>query len=379
MVTLLKRLTTNSDQLLRVAKEQVISSVRELSVRLVEISELEDKILAKAEYPIRQNRISTPKILEMELEAGKEHLRQDEYVFPSLYTALIQDLIYCPWHNILLTQSRQVISDSVGTKRQHSRFSFRRLYWGKLEKIPGVCCVFRSSTLQHTRNYSHTLIDNLSRLWLLSQSKLLQDQEVKILFSSAPNELENFFIENFVPKNFKIVVIDYRKLYACEQILFAPVITKRGAGAIPREYAEFLLEKLRPQRSRQQGKRIYISRSKRGLRSILNEDLLMEFLSQYGFKKFCLETMSMAEKIELFYDAEYVIGAYGAGMANLVFSEETKVVELFPTDFVAPNYYFLSKSLGHHYLYCCGKEHDINKNFEVDISAIQKALEDQGI
>lgn len=379
MVTQLKQLITNSDQLLHVVKEQVISSVRELSIRLVEISELEDNILAKAEYPIRQNRISTPKILEMELEAGKEHLRQDEYFFPSLYTALIQGLIYCPWYNILLTKSRQVISDSVGTKRQNSRFSFRRLYLGKLEKIPGVCCVFRSSTLQHTRNYSHTIIDNLSRLWMLSQSKLLQDQEVKILFSSAPTELENFFIEALLPENFTITIVDHRKLYACEQILFAPVITKRGAGAIPREYAEFLLEKFRLQRYRQQGKRIYISRAKRGLRSILNEDLLMEFLSQYGFKKFCLETMSMADKIELFYDAEYVIGAYGAGMANLIFSENTRVVELFPTNFVAPNYYFLSHSLGHHYLYCCGKEHDINKNFEVDISAIANALECHGI
>jgi len=376
MVTLLKQLRT---QVLQVFKEQVISSIRELSVRLVESSDLEGKILAQAEYPIRQNYISTPEILEMELEAGKEYLRQDEYVFPSLYTALIKDLIYCPWYNIWLTKSRQVISESVGTKKQHSRFSFRRLYLGKLEKISGVCCVFRSSTLQHTRNYSHTLIDNLSRLWLLSQSNLLQDQEVKVLFSSAPTDLESFFIETFIPENFTIFVIDYRKLYVCEKILFAPVITKRGAGAIPKEYADFLLEKLRPRRSRQQEKRIYISRAKRGLRSILNEDFLIDFLSQYGFNTFCLETMSMTEKIELFYDAEYVIGAYGAGMANLIFSENTKVVELFPTQFIAPNYYFLSKSLGHHYLYCYGKEHDINKNFEVDISVIQKALEYHGI
>lgn len=375
MITLLKRLTTISDQVLHVFKEQIISSIRKLLVRLIESSDIEDKILAKAEYPIRQNRISTPEILEMELEAGKEHLIQDEYVFPSLYTALIKDLIYCPWYNILLTKSRQVILDSVGTKKQHSRFSLRRLYFGKLEKISGFCCVFRSSTFQHTTNYSHTLIDNLSRLWLMSQSSLLQDQEVKVLFSSAPTELENLFIKNLIPKNFTITVIDDRKLYACDRILFAPVITKRGAAAIPKEYAEFLLEKLKPKRFRHQRKRIYISRAKRGLRSILNEDLLMELLSKYGFKKFCLETMSMVEKIELFYDAEYVIGSYGAGMANLVFSKNTRVVELFPTNFVAPNYYFLCKSLGHHYLYCCGKAHDINKNFEVDISAVKKALE----
>ena len=54
--------------------------------------------------------------------------------------------------------------------------------------------------------------------------------------------------------------------------------------------------------------------------------------------------MSIAEQIELFYDADYVIGVHGAGLVNIIFSSQINVLEIFPTSYVIPHYFYLSKS-----------------------------------
>lgn len=62
-------------------------------------------------------------------------------------------------------------------------------------------------------------------------------------------------------------------------------------------------------------------------RKMLNEDILVEELVFEGFQEVFCEKMSMGEKIELFQQADIVIGAIGGGMCNLLFSRpETKVI-----------------------------------------------------
>jgi capsular polysaccharide biosynthesis protein len=80
-----------------------------------------------------------------------------------------------------------------------------------------------------------------------------------------------------------------------------------------------------------------------------NRDELMAAISQLGFEKYVLEDLTPEEQIELFYDADVVVGTHGAGLTNLLFSPHTRVLELFPRDFVEPHYLFMCKSLGHMY------------------------------
>ncbi len=78
---------------------------------------------------------------------------------------------------------------------------------------------------------------------------------------------------------------------------------------------------------------------------------MLDRLSQYGFKKYILENLPITEQIELFYDADFVIGTHGAGLSNLVFSRKARVLELFPTGYILPHYYYLSKSTNNNYAY----------------------------
>ncbi|MEH7480114.1 glycosyltransferase family 61 protein [Neobacillus drentensis] len=96
--------------------------------------------------------------------------------------------------------------------------------------------------------------------------------------------------------------------------------------------------------------RIYISR--KWSRIITNESDLWDLLKQYGFIKVELETLSVAEQARLFSTAEVIVGAHGAGLANLTFCRpDTKVIEIFTPTYITPLYWVISSfgKLNHNY------------------------------
>lgn len=85
-------------------------------------------------------------------------------------------------------------------------------------------------------------------------------------------------------------------------------------------------------------------------RAIVNHEELEESLEPLGFRSYHLAEMPVAEQADLFDRAEVVVGAHGAGLTNIVFSNRAKVVELFGRD-VRPHYFRLAHVLGLPYRY----------------------------
>jgi capsular polysaccharide biosynthesis protein len=164
-------------------------------------------------------------------------------------------------------------------------------------------------------------------------------------------------------------------------MLFPSFLTSPYAGYLHGPYLQEFLKMFSPNRPRRRKNRIFISRDKGKTmkRCLLNENELYNCLSKYGFNKYVLEKMSIEEQIDLFYDAEYVVGAHGAGLTNLVFSENAKVLEIFPSDFVAPYYYYLAKSTRNPYFFCYGNAKNIHSNFSVNIEEIENQLNEMGL
>lgn len=81
-------------------------------------------------------------------------------------------------------------------------------------------------------------------------------------------------------------------------------------------------------------KKIYIDRSDsksnvRDFRRIVNEKLIKTFLASIGFKILKLSEYSFIEQINIFYNANCIIGLHGAGFANIVFCKKnTTVIEI---------------------------------------------------
>jgi hypothetical protein len=103
-------------------------------------------------------------------------------------------------------------------------------------------------------------------------------------------------------------------------------------------------------------KRIYISRRLARKRRLINETEIVPFLHELGFIVADLETLSFADQVTLFSQAEVIVGIHGAGLANMVFAPEgCKVMELVDPMYVGAMFYMLAETLSHLYWFCVGQ------------------------
>lgn len=94
-------------------------------------------------------------------------------------------------------------------------------------------------------------------------------------------------------------------------------------------------------------KRIYISR-KAAVRGIVNEEELEPVLKRFGFQSVQTETLSFSEQVRLFSEADFILGAHGAGMLNSIFSPPgTIVMEIYNEKRWDPPCKKISFQLGH--------------------------------
>jgi len=77
--------------------------------------------------------------------------------------------------------------------------------------------------------------------------------------------------------------------------------------------------------------KIFIDRSAAPLThgQFINDKEVSEFLIDKGFTKYKIENLNFLEEIYLFKNSSYIVGAHGAGLANLTFCKPgTKVIEI---------------------------------------------------
>lgn len=97
-------------------------------------------------------------------------------------------------------------------------------------------------------------------------------------------------------------------------------------------------------------KRVLIAREPNLFRPMSNFKKLRRRLEQdFGFSTYYLGSMSLEDIIESLASAEIVVGEYGAGLANILFTRSgAKVIEIRgPAEMRALEYEFLVKALGH--------------------------------
>ncbi|EMA57677.1 capsular polysaccharide biosynthesis protein-like protein [Halorubrum kocurii JCM 14978] len=97
----------------------------------------------------------------------------------------------------------------------------------------------------------------------------------------------------------------------------------------------------------------------------------MEVLKPYGFERYHLEDRSLAENVRLFNSADMVIGPHGAGLTDIIFTEDCTLVELFGAR-LNKVYEKLSKTLEIEYnpMYCQSEGADII----VDTAALEEQM-----
>ena len=202
-------------------------------------------------------------------------------------------------------------------------------------------------------NYYHFIYDTLSYLYLLKKYNFCN----KILVNYPNKNMSRFFDFNMdiiTKLNLEIILVKENIMY--ENLIVSSSLTHGGfSNNKPYEGVyEFFNTYFKPSLLIPLKKRIYISRrtwinnnlSNIGTnyttrRKMINEDLLVEELKKYNIEEVFTENLSLDEKINLFANAELVIGAIGGGMCNLLFSpKETKSIVIVTPYFLDINYRF---------------------------------------
>jgi len=208
-------------------------------------------------------------------------------------------------------------------------------------------------------NYYHYLYDTIPYLYTYLELKK-EKPELKLLIN-YPNKFKNDFykfnielLEKFVDKKDWLLHVDnniYKNFYISSSL------THGGfSNNPPREEIHELYQSLKNKIivSKEMPKLVYISRrtwinnNKSNIgtdyttrRKMMNEDLLVEELTKLGFIEIFAENLSIDDKINLFSNAEIIIGSIGGGMTNLLFSSKsTKSIVLVTPYFMDVNYRF---------------------------------------
>jgi hypothetical protein len=116
---------------------------------------------------------------------------------------------------------------------------------------------------------------------------------------------------------------------------------------------------------------VLISREDASTRRMTNRSEVVDQLSEYGFEKYVPGTMSYEEQVGLFSQADFVVGAHGAGMINCIYANDASVLELYGNHFLPANYE-LAQGQGRPYgcLHC----DPVDKDFRVNAEKLTEAV-----
>jgi tetratricopeptide (TPR) repeat protein/capsular polysaccharide biosynthesis protein len=202
-------------------------------------------------------------------------------------------------------------------------------------------------------NYFHWMVDILPRLDLLRQSGIEWKTIDKFWINNTiqPFQQETLTALGIPPE--KILASDRHSFIQADSLI-VPSFAGH-LGWIEPWALEFLRREFLPIAAFNQAalpKRIYISRAQANHRRVLNETAVMQQLLPLGFVSVMLETLSFAEQVALFAQAELIIAPHGGGLTNILFcSPGTTIVELVAPSYIRHYYWVISDRLKlHHYL-----------------------------
>lgn len=87
--------------------------------------------------------------------------------------------------------------------------------------------------------------------------------------------------------------------------------------------------------------RVYLTRSKRGVRNIHNENEVIELLKKHGFTVVTFENLTIWEQINLMSNTSHFVSIHGAGLSNMMFMNKgSSVLELINRPYAKAEYTF---------------------------------------
>ncbi len=226
-------------------------------------------------------------------------------------------------------------------------------------------------------NNYHWFFDCLPRLYYVLQTT---DQPINIIMRqdlpAYQHETLRFILAAYPLA--KVVYIGKHEKWETEQFILPSFVSNSQSGYLTQNISSWLRENIWKGynvEKNSQKKRIYISRANTKTRRIINEEQLLPLLANYGFEVIRAEELTYQQQVQLFYNTEALIAPHGAGLTNLLFAENCKVLEFHPANLIKTHYLLLSKGLGFNYSAIVGSAGDASENYTIDAQEVENWLQ----
>jgi capsular polysaccharide biosynthesis protein len=256
------------------------------------------------------------------------------------------------------------------------KFGKRRPAASEVKRLTGIY-----STIGYgmESNPYHWMVDCLPKLISLARAE--PETALTLIMSDALGDQQRETLAAICPARFKVEYLPPDTWLQLERFLWPSLVSGTANGFLPADYFEAirrpLFERYHLPAPQAKTERLYITRRDSRRRRVLNEEALMDLLSHYGFKLVELGRLPFREQVELFHRAEIVVGPHGAGLNVLFFCGQIPVVVLHPNQEPQNHYHTLARGLGQEYHFVRHHYDWIDDDFEADLPAVQRVLEDE--
>ncbi len=228
-------------------------------------------------------------------------------------------------------------------------------------------------------NFWHFLYDCLPRIHSAMLAR--PNQKLTVL---VPDSLPDAFRELLtcvLPEAFDTIYIPAGSWVKVDRLIMPSYVSRCENGFLPAVYYDYIrkcvFNKFNLAPAVNPTERIYISRAQAKHRRAINEDQVIQYLKNYGFKTVVLETLSLREQVELFTKAEVIVAPHGAGLATTLFSSRIKILVLYPEKAPTPFFFTQFKGLGQEHYFITHDQFDENADFAIDLSEFKRVFHEQ--
>lgn len=122
--------------------------------------------------------------------------------------------------------------------------------------------------------------------------------------------------------------------------------------------------------------RLFLDRGDAKLRRMRDDASVRKVLLDHGYQPFVAHSGNFRDQVAAFAGADEIVAVHGAGLTNLLFCRPgTRVIEVFPENFVKSTYFWLARRLGLEYDYLVGGPGDYDQTFEVGADRLRALLD----
>lgn len=247
---------------------------------------------------------------------------------------------------------------------------FQKIYFSRADiHLENVCVL-----LHCWNNYYHWITEQLPKLQAVHLFEKEMNQKVTIIIPPNPpkfitDSLKHFNVhkENLLEWHSEVAEVDNLIVPTY------PEITNKSAAWLRKKVLNSM--NIYPSEKKE---RIYISRIDAKERRVINEEEVLKLIKRYGFKFYELSNMSFDDQVQLFSKAEIVIAPHGAGLTNILWSNNIKVIEIFAGE-LSFHYARIADACDHDYDCLLTKKVGKKSDLFVNISDLETSFERMNI